>query len=42
MWIFAQRIHLFGTSGVRKPNLDMPASTDSERVFSVAGNFKKK
>jgi hypothetical protein len=37
-----KEFNLFGTSGVRKPNLDMPTSTDSERVFSVAGNFKKK
>jgi hypothetical protein len=39
--------NLFETSGVRLPNLDMllsalrtiqPTSSDSERVFSVAGN----
>jgi hypothetical protein len=46
-----KEFNLFETSGVRTPNLDMPlsvlrtikpTSTASERVFSVAGNFKTK
>jgi hypothetical protein len=44
-----KEFNLFETSGVRTPNLDMllsalrtiqPTSTDSETVFSVAGNLK--
>jgi hypothetical protein len=46
-----KKFNLFETSGVRTLNLDMllsplhtiqPTSTDTERVFSVAGNFKTK
>jgi hypothetical protein len=46
-----KEFNLFETSGVRPPNLDMllsalrtiqPTSTGSERVFSVAGNYKTK
>jgi hypothetical protein len=46
-----KELNLFETSGVRTPNLDMlvsalrtiqPTSTESERIFSVAGNFKTK
>jgi hypothetical protein len=46
-----KKFNLFETSGVRTANLDMllsalrttqPTSTDSERIFSVTGNFKTK
>jgi hypothetical protein len=46
-----KEFNLFETSGVRTPNLDMllsalrtiqPTSTDSEKLFSVAGYFKTK
>jgi hypothetical protein len=46
-----KKFNLFETSGVRTPNLEMlfnalrtiqPTSTDTERVFSVAGNFQTK
>jgi hypothetical protein len=46
-----KEFNLFEISGIRTPNLDMllsalrtiqPTSTDSEKVFSVAGSFKTK